>query len=479
MKSLSYECEIKKARDISSLHEEEIRALREETKNSAEEFGSVFVVLDDDPTGIQTVHDVAVYTTWEEETLINALKREKRMFYILTNSRGLTADKSEKLHRDLMENLISASVKTGQKLSVISRSDSTLRGHYPLETDIIAQCLNTGLGTGTDGIILAPFFAAGGRITLENVHYVRYGDKLVPAAQTEFAKDETFGYKNSDLPGYIEEKTGGRWKKEQIINISLDSLRSGDVTGIYEKLMMAENGTPIVVNAIEPIDLEVFSAALYRALKSGKNYVYRTAADFVKAVGAISDKSLIQGSDIGVTSARGGIIMIGSHTAKTTAQLEKLRELKELEFIEYDSDRVLDDTLDEETKRVAAIADEFIEKGKTPVIYTKRKLLTVPGDTREEALLRSVKISDAFTGVVSMLNSTPSFIIGKGGITSSDIGTKALQVKRVVAAGQIQPGVPVWKTGDESRFPGIPYVIFPGNVGDDETLLRAVEALRK
>lgn len=171
--------------------------------------------------------------------------------------------------------------------------------------------------------------------------------------------------------------------------------------------------------------------------------------------------------------------MIGSHTAKTTAQLEKLRELKELEFIEYDSDRVLDDTLDEETKRVAAIADEFIEKGKTPVIYTKRKLLTVPGDTREEALLRSVKISDAFTGVVSMLNSTPSFIIGKGGITSSDIGTKALQVKRVVAAGQIQPGVPVWKTGDESRFPGIPYVIFPGNVGDDETLLRAVEALRK
>ena len=65
----------------------------------------------------------------------------------------------------------------------------------------------------------------------------------------------------------------------------------------------------------------------------------------------------------------------------------------------------------------------------------------------------------------------------KGGITSSDVGTKALAVKKARVLGQIQPGIPVWQTGAESRFPGTPYVIFPGNVGEDGTLKAAAEVL--
>ena len=45
--------------------------------------------------------------------------------------------------------------------------------------------------------------------------------------------------------------------------------------------------------------------------------------------------------------------------------------------------------------------------------------------------------------------------------------------------GQIQPGIPVWKLGPESRFPGLPYIIFPGNVGSDDTLKKVVKILRK
>lgn len=81
--------------------------------------------------------------------------------------------------------------------------------------------------------------------------------------------------------------------------------------------------------------------------------------------------------------------------------------------------------------------------------------------------------------LVGRLTVTPAFVIAKGGITSSDVGTKALAVKKANVLGQIRPGIPVWQTGEESRFPSVPYVIFPGNVGDDSTLKEAVEILLK
>ena len=439
---------------------------------------SKWVVLDDDPTGIQTVHDVAVYTDWNKDTLEKALIEEEKLFYILTNSRGLTASKTKELHMELMSNLICASKETGIPFSIISRSDSTLRGHFPLETDIIQKCLYDGLGIETDGLILAPFFYAGGRVTKDNIHYVKYGDELVPAGETEFAKDETFGYRSSDLTEYVEEKTEGRWKAKDIIVISLDDIRNKDVDGIVKKLMSSKGGVPIVVNAEFPGDLTVFCEALYKAIGSGKKFLYRTAADFVKAVCGVSDIPLLSAEDMAVKRDRGGVIMIGSHTKKTTSQLERLKGLNSLEFIEYDSDKVLTDELGEETVKVSKIVSDLIEKGITAVVSTKRKVLTLENDTKEDALIRSAKISEAFTDVVSKLTVTPSYIVGKGGITSSDIGTKALRVRRAIALGQIQPGVPVWRTDESSRFPGIPYVIFPGNVGDEDTLLNAVNILQ-
>jgi uncharacterized protein YgbK (DUF1537 family) len=70
-------------------------------------------------------------------------------------------------------------------------------------------------------------------------------------------------------------------------------------------------------------------------------------------------------------------------------------------------------------------------------------------------------------------------LIAKGGITSSDIATKSLKVKLAMVAGSILPGVPVWKLGEESLFPGMHYVIFPGNVGGDDALSLAVAKFAK
>ena len=135
------------------------------------------------------------------------------------------------------------------------------------------------------------------------------------------------------------------------------------------------------------------------------------------------------------------------------------------------------EAIEQEKKRVQAKIDADIENGTTACVFTKRKELLLDGDTKEAALLRSVAISDAVQSFAANLKTKPAFIIAKGGITSSDVGVKALRVKKALVAGQAAAGIPVWKTGPESKFPGLAYVIFPGNVGTETTLKEIVEEL--
>ncbi len=437
------------------------------------------IVFDDDPTGVQTVHDISVYTDWSEESIYSGFNEENRLFYILTNSRGFTVEQTTKCHTEIIERVNKISQETGKEYMIISRGDSTLRGHYPLETELLRKGFEADGKKHIDGEIICPFFKEGGRFTIDNVHYVKTGDELVPAGQTEFAKDKTFGYASSNLCEYIEEKTQGKYKAQDVTIISLDELRSVKIDEITEKLLKVNNFGKIVVNAIDYCDLKVFAIALYKAMKQGKNYMFRVAAAIVKVVGGISDKPLLTRKDMVIKeTSNGGIVVVGSHTQKTTSQVEELKKLKDLIFIEFNSDLVLDEkAFEKEITDTLAKEKKFIGEGKTVVVYTKRKLLVVENDTKEEALIRSVKISDAVQSLVGKLNITPAFVIAKGGITSSDVGTKALHVKRANVLGQIRPGIPVWQTGEESRFPMTPYIIFPGNVGEITTLREAVEIL--
>lgn len=444
-----------------------------------EESRKKIIVLDDDPTGVQTVHDVSVYTDWSEESIRTGFNEKNRLFYILTNSRGFTVEQTTKCHTEIIERVNKISQETGKEYMIISRGDSTLRGHYPLETELLRKGFETDGKKHVNGEIICPFFKEGGRFTIDNIHYVKIGDELIPAGQTEFAKDKTFGYTSSNLCEYIEEKTKGKYKSKDVITISLNELRDMKVDEITEKLLKANNFGKIVVNAVDYCDLKVFTIALYKAMKQGKNYMFRVAAAMVKVIGGISDKSLLTREDMIVKeTSNGGIVVVGSHTQKTTSQVEELKKLKGLVFIEFNSDLVLNEkAFEEEVADILAKEEKLISEGKTVVVYTKRKLLVVENDTKEEALIRSVKISDAVQSLVGKLKITPAFVIAKGGITSSDVGTKALHVKRANVLGQIRPGIPVWQTGEESKFPMTPYVIFPGNVGEITTLREAVEIL--
>ncbi|MCI6757003.1 MAG: hydroxyacid dehydrogenase [Lachnospiraceae bacterium] len=516
---------------LGAAHADQIRQAERELAGAVRTTPLTWVVLDDDPTGVQTVHDLPVFTDWSEETLRGALAEPGNMFYILTNSRALSDAETTVLHRDLMHHLcqalessdenagqqkqpadpdtLSGKLRSSAGLQVISRSDSTLRGHFPLEVDLVEEGLRTELGMETDTVILAPFFEAGGRFTIHGIHYVRQNNasgeqELVPAALTEFAKDQTFGYRHSYLPAYVEEKTGGRIKADAVRIVPLELLRSGDVDAVER--ILREKPAMVAVDALAPADLRVFCAALYRRIRQGQRFVYRTAADFVRAAGGIEDRSLLTARDLfparsgpsaasagakergqsvlpedagncAQCEAAGGVIVVGSHTEKTTRQLEALRGLPGLDFIPFHSELVLSGGLAGEADRVRGLVERDIAQGKTAVFYTGRKVLEVPGDTGEKALARSTAISDALVSVIGGLRETPRFILAKGGITSSDVGTKALGVRRAWVPGQIMPGIPVWLCGQESRFPGVPYIIFPGNVGEDDTLRRIVEKL--
>ena len=444
-----------------------------------EGFHKKLVVLDDDPTGVQTVHDVSVYTDWEEESIRNGFEEKEAMFFILTNSRSFSVEETTKVHQDIAARVAKVARELGQDFMIISRGDSTLRGHYPLETQLLADGLTKNEGVVIDGEIICPFFPEGGRYTMDNIHYVKEQENLVPAGMTEFAKDKTFGYKSSDLTEYVEEKTEGKYHKEDCITISLDELNALDVQGIKDKLMSAQNMAKIIVNAVSYADLKVFCAALVLAMKAGKHYMARTAAAFTKVMGRISDQPLLGRAQLEGDTKNGGIVLIGSHVKKTTDQLNCLKKLDgQADFMEFQVNTVFEENgLEKEVERTVKAAEEKILSGRTVVIYTSRQLLAPENMTPEEKLHISVKISNAVTSIIGKLSVKPKFIIAKGGITSSDVGTKALRVKKARVMGQVKKGIPVWMTGEESKFPGMPYIIFPGNVGEVSTLKEIVEEL--
>lgn len=439
------------------------------------------VVLDDDPTGVQTVHDISVYTNWDKDSIKMGFEEENNLFYIMTNSRGFTAEQTTKAHHEIAAVVDEVARETGKEYIFISRSDSTLRGHYPLETELLKADYEKYTGAKIDGEILCPFFKEGGRFTIDNVHYVKYGDELVPANETEFAKDKTFGYTAATMPEYVEEKTKGQYKAADVTCISLEDIHDVNIDKIEEQLMNVKDFNKIIINSVDYADIKVFCVALYRAMAKGKVFMMRTAAGIVKVMGGVTDQPLLTREQMVVKeTSNGGIIVVGSHTDKTTKQVECLKELKDIEFIELDATLVKDDAAFEaEVARCLAKEEECIRAGKTVCCYTTRALITADTGDKEDELRLSVKISDAVQSLVGRLTVTPAFVIAKGGITSSDVGTKALAVKKANVLGQIKPGIPVWQTGPESKFPQTPYVIFPGNVGEISTLKEAVEVLTK
>jgi uncharacterized protein YgbK (DUF1537 family) len=430
------------------------------------------VVLDDDPTGTQTVHGIDVLTEWSETALAAALADPRPCFFVLTNSRSLPEPAAVELARTLMINLRAAARATGRAYEVISRSDSTLRGHFPAEIDALLS-----VDRGYDGVMVAPAFLEVGRITVGDVHYVRDGERVVPAGETEFARDATFGYQASNLRHWIEEKSRGRVSAATVASVALETLR--DHRGperVRDQLLGLPRGGFVVVNAADYGDLEVFMQGLLLAEAAGRRFLARTAASYVRVRAGLPAKALLDATALKGPEGHGGLVIVGSYTAKTTEQLHAALARPDTGGVELHVSRLAESGgLAREVSRLAPAIEAELRAGRTAIVFTSRERETALGQAGDLAAGRTV--SDALVTLVRALAVRPRFVIAKGGITSSDIAVKALGVRRALILGQAAAGVPVWRIGPESRWPGLGYVVFPGNVGAPDTLAALVKKL--
>ena len=430
------------------------------------------IVLDDDPTGSQTVHSCLLLTRWDVETLKHGLRDTAPLFFVLTNTRSMEAARAAEVTREVCVNLkqaLEGLAMEGHPINplVVSRSDSTLRGHYPVETDVIAEQLGP-----FDAHFLVPAFFEGGRITRNSIHYLMVNGHAVPVHETEFARDSVFSFRHSYLPDYVEEKTQGRIRADQVERFLLSDVRANSLS----RLLATQGNVCCVVDGETQADLNRFCLQLIEAAGQGKHFLFRSAASLLTALAQLPPQPVAaEAMAEYVRDGRAGAVIVGSHVKKTTQQLQALLGMPGISPIEVDVEQLDSDR--------QALLDGIIRRthqahaqGLTSVVYTSRVEKTFSDQATRLAF--GEQVSGLLMDVVRNLPPSLGFLISKGGITSNDVLSSglALQASRVV--GQILPGCSVVRCPeDHPRYPMLPVVIFPGNVGGEDALAEAYTRL--
>ena len=461
---------------------------------SNDETPRVLVVLDDDPTGTQSVSDLPVLTRWDVDDFIWAFSQAKPAVYVLTNSRSLDPAEAAARNEEVVRNALAAagSPDVRLRLGFVSRSDSTLRGHYPLEPDVIAATVAAVSGEATDGVVLVPAFPDAGRVTIGGTHYMRgtgqAAGTLIPVSETEFAKDASFGFANSDMAKYVEEKSRGRFAKDAVIVLDLNIIRAGAASGdpavsakaIADAIMPATNSTPIVADIVTENDLRALALGLEEAERRGKKLLYRVGPPVGRARIGQEIRSELTGAEVyaGHTpSEAGGLIVVGSHVGVTTRQLKALTgQHSAARIVEIDVEKLLDSEADAHLDQTVDAVVEALRGGDV-IVHTSR--LLIKADDAAESLRIARTVSAAVVAVVNRTLKTfpPRFVIAKGGITTSDVAAHGLEIRHAIVRGPMLPGiVSLWEPVD-GPAKGIPYIVFAGNVGDDESLAQVTRKL--
>ena len=467
---------------------------------SSAEAPRILVVLDDDPTGTQSVSDLAVLTRWEVADFAWAFayireNQAKPAVYVLTNTRSLDPAEAAARNEEIVRNALAAAAgSAGPRLQLgfVSRSDSTLRGHYPLEPDVIAATVAAETGETTDGVVIVPAFPDAGRVTIGGVHYMRgtgeEAGKLTPVAETEFAKDASFGFANSEMAKYVEEKSQGRFPASEVIVLDLNIIRAGasaqdpaiSAKAIADALEPATNSTPIVADIVTENDLRALALGLEEAERRGKKLLYRVGPPFVRGrIGqeirtALTSEEAYAGN---TPSTAGGLIVVGSHVGVTTRQLSALTAAhSSARTIEIDVEKLLAPQADAYIATVVSDVVEALHQGDV-IVHTSRLLIKTDDAAASLKIARTVSAA-----VVNVVNQTlktfpPRFVIAKGGITSSDVAAHGLEIRHAIVRGPMLPGiVSLWEPVD-GPAKGIPYIVFAGNVGDDQSLAQVTRKL--
>ncbi|PSP15705.1 MAG: Hrp-dependent type III effector protein [Cyanobacteria bacterium QS_8_64_29] len=429
------------------------------------------VVLDDDPTGSQTVHSCLLLMRWDVETLRIGLADNAPIFFVLTNTRALSAEQAEARTREVCQNLKQALATEGvDDFLVVSRSDSTLRGHYPLETDIIAEELGP-----FDAHFMIPAFFEGGRFTRDSVHYLMADGVETPVHETEFARDTVFGFSHSYLPAYVEEKTRGQIPADRVERLTLSDVR----VGVRDRLTQLAGNRCVAVDAERQSDLDHLASDILAAAGEGKRFLFRSAASLLTSLAQLGPQPIAaENMAAYAATAQPGVVLVGSHVQKTTQQLEQLLAEPDVASVEVDVKRLRDESDAHEALREGTLqqVSDAHEGGRTPVIYTSREEVTFASN--QKRLEFGTAVSSLLMDIVRGLPAEIGFLISKGGITSNDVLSTGLNLQSARLLGQILPGCSVVRAPEtHPQFPNLPVVLFPGNVGDRDGLVTAYRRL--
>ena len=440
--------------------------------------GLLLGVLDDDPTGSQAVHGVQVVTVLEEEAYGAALAGPAGTCFVLTNTRSMEEPAAAEVNVLAARGLRSVAKRRGARLQILSRSDSTLRGHVMAEVTALDLVRRETVSRGYDGVLLVPAFLEAGRLTAGDIHWARVGGRLVPVGETEFARDAAFGYSTSDLRDFVAEKSGGAIRRDDVGSVGLADIRLGGPQRVRELLAGVRDGSWAVINATEYSDLETVAAGVLMAERAGASFLFRTGPSFVRALTGMGPRAPLRGADIwptGPPQGGHGLIVVGSHVGQTSRQLAALRARGGMTAFELDVPAIVgggEVAAGTARQVAAALRDSDV------LLYTSRAVATGRDGADSLAIARTVSAALSRT-VRQAMAARPAWVVAKGGITSHDVARYGLGIRRAEVAGQLFPGViSLLRPLDAApEAIGVPYVVFAGNVGDDGTLADVVAIL--
>ena len=449
------------------------------------------VVIDDDPTGSQTVHGCPLLLRWDAEALAAGLAHPSPLLFVLANTRALAPAAAGERVREICCALRPA---LGQALAegriggwqVVSRGDSTLRGHFQLEVEVI----NEELGP-FDATLLVPAFLEGGRTTVDGVHRL-HGR---PVHESPFARDGLFAYETSHLPDWVEEKSAGRLPAAAVDRIGWRELEAGGAP-LLRHLARLEDNVCVAVDGASVQQLAALGAAVRTLAASGgaapearpRRFLFQSAASLIQALAGLPPQPLTQVALAGLRRRRGdnplpGLVLVGSHVPLADRQLERLlaepgcvgvelEVAKVQRLLEGPEPVLLLASLEQAWgRRLAAV----LAGGRTPVLFTSR------GEARcrhaEERRALGLALAGLIARLAAALAPALGYLISKGGITTHSLLADGLALDLVELQGQLLPGLSL-VLADTDAHPGpLPVLTFPGNLGDDRTLCEAWQCM--
>lgn len=416
------------------------------------------VVLDDDPTGTQSVADVEVILRPALSAYQRFFSANERSVYILTNTRALKQADAVQLVRRIRNEIQQAAREAGEEVSILLRGDSTLRGHIFAEMDTLAEVHEDAV------LLFVPAFPAGGRITLNGVHYLVNGSARVPVAKTEFASDATFGYRSERMVDLVAEIGQGR----KALSLPLESIRSQGAAALTRALLEAPAGMVIVPDAETQEDLVTLAWGLLDAEERGRPVIVRSASPFAALRAGLN--SLLRQPSLPEQENR-VLVVCGSHTGASSQQLACLEE-RSSPAITIPGAQVLSAGFASVVPCLAAQVRVALQERRFAILATERVRQAMHSD-----LAAGAQIMAALTSVVACVAADCDAVIAKGGITSAQVAIAGLAATQAYVRGQLEPGVSLWDLAlPDGRT--LPYAVIPGNIGHAQTLVDVATQFR-